>query len=615
MLSSRGETYAKAGLADGYLRPREPYNKGTKEGIVSFGNAENFLMQDILLEYIRTKAFQHLDNASLTYHEGPFGPKRLREAMAKLIIKYFHPAIPISPDHVLFTSGITSLNAMYAMCLTDPGDGILLGQPIYGSFNGDLQVPSGCQLIYTPFHEDDPFGRNAVEHYEETFLQAREKGVSIKALLICNPHNPLGRCYPRDTLEALMQFCQKYQIHLISDEIYALSVYEEDPSSGFVSILSIDPAPLGVDPAIIHVLYGMSKDFAAAGLRLGCLISRNQKFMHAALSISRFHWPSEISCSIATTLLEDHEFIDSFLRKSRERLRSQRDFAVQILDEAGIPYARGCNAGFFLWIDLSKCLNARIVDTQEEWAAELDLSQQLQEIGVEMSSGYAYHNETAGWFRVIFSVEREILEEGLSRQLALPKMYTLPPLPYAYEALEPVISAEIMTLHHQKHHQTYINNLNAALSAQQAATTSNDIPALLALQQKIKFNGGGHINHSLFWRNLAPAGSAETNINAVAPNIKASIEVKWGSVDNFINDFKQTLLGIQGSGWGWLIVKQGPAEKKTRSLEIVTTKDQDSVVAPDESVVPLFGVDMWEHAYYLQVSRSLKSSLEGLQLI
>lgn len=158
-----------------------------------------------------------------------------------------------------------------------------------------------------------------------------------------------------------------------------------------------------------------------------------------------------------------------------------------------------------------------------------------------------------------------------------------------------------MTLHHQKHHQTYINNLNAALSAQKAATASNDIPTLLALQQKIKFNGGGHINHSLFWRNLAPATSANTNIDTVAPTIKAAIEAKWGSVDNFINDFKQTLLGIQGSGWGWLIAKKAPSEKNTRSLEIVTTKDQDSVVTPEESVVPLFGVDMWEHAYYLQV--------------
>jgi superoxide dismutase, Fe-Mn family len=162
-----------------------------------------------------------------------------------------------------------------------------------------------------------------------------------------------------------------------------------------------------------------------------------------------------------------------------------------------------------------------------------------------------------------------------------------------------VISKEIMTLHHQKHHQTYINNLNSALSAQRTASTANDIPTLLSLQQKIKFNGGGHINHSLFWRNLAPPGTAETDIDAVASDLKAAIDEQWGSVDQFINEFKQVLLGIQGSGWGWLVVKK---EETRRSLEIVTTKDQDPVVTPDDSVVPLFGVDMWEHAYYLQVS-------------
>lgn len=166
-----------------------------------------------------------------------------------------------------------------------------------------------------------------------------------------------------------------------------------------------------------------------------------------------------------------------------------------------------------------------------------------------------------------------------------------------------------MTLHHQKHHQTYITNLNAALSAQQAATTSNDIPALLALQQKIKFNGGGYINHSLFWRNLAPAGSPETDFDAVALDVKAAIVAKWDHVEQFIDDFTQTLLSIQGSGWGWLVVKQGPGDNMTRSLEIVTTKDQDSVVTPDDSVVPLFGVDMWEHAYYLQVSSFTKNSI------
>jgi 1-aminocyclopropane-1-carboxylate synthase len=184
---------------------------------------------------------------------------------------------------------VTSLNAICALSLTDPTDGILLSQPIYGSFSGDLRLPSSCQLVYTPFHGDDPFSVAAVARYEETFLRARdEKGVRIRALLICNPHNPLGRCYTRETLQALLQFCQKYQIHLVSDEVYALSVYgndARDPTGGFVSVLSIDVASLGVDPGLVHVLYGMSKDFAAAGLRLGCLISRNQRLLQAALSM------------------------------------------------------------------------------------------------------------------------------------------------------------------------------------------------------------------------------------------------------------------------------------------------------------------------------------------
>jgi xeroderma pigmentosum group C-complementing protein len=163
-------------------------------------------------------------------------------------------------------------------------------------------------------------------------------------------------------LEAFLRFCQKYQIHLISDEVYALSVYDDD-DSGFISILSINPADIGVDPALIHVLYGMSKDFAAAGLRLGCLISQNQRFLQAVLSIryvtsvkthslysamisltarsSRFHWPSNISCSIATAILEDQKFIETFLQRSRRLLRSHRDLATKALEEAGIPYAPG----------------------------------------------------------------------------------------------------------------------------------------------------------------------------------------------------------------------------------------------------------------------------------
>jgi len=151
-----------------------------------------------------------------------------------------------------------------------------------------------------------------------------------------------------------------------------------------------------------------------------------------------------------------------------------------------------------------------------------------------------------------------------------------------------------MELHHSKHHQAYVTNLNNALQAHVTAVTSNDIAGQIALQQTIKFNGGGHINHSLFWLNLAPAMSDDAKPEA-APSLVAEIEKTWGSFDGFKKAFSAALLGIQGSGWGWLV-------KDGSSLRIVTTKDQDPPVGGEK---PVFGVDMWEHAYYLQVCRQI----------
>ncbi|OJD36912.1 superoxide dismutase [Diplodia corticola] len=172
--------------------------------------------------------------------------------------------------------------------------------------------------------------------------------------------------------------------------------------------------------------------------------------------------------------------------------------------------------------------------------------------------------------------------------------YSLPPLPYGYDALEPAISRQIMELHHSKHHQTYITNLNAALATYATATAAGDIPTQLGLQQALKFNGGGHINHSLFWENLAPANSSDVKLATAAPKLAERIAETWGAEEKFKEAFAKALLGIQGSGWGWLVKMEGEGGR----LAIVTTKDQDPVVGPGE--VPIFGVDMWEHAYYLQ---------------
>ncbi|KAH6850465.1 Manganese/iron superoxide dismutase [Chaetomium sp. MPI-CAGE-AT-0009] len=202
----------------------------------------------------------------------------------------------------------------------------------------------------------------------------------------------------------------------------------------------------------------------------------------------------------------------------------------------------------------------------------------------------------------------DITTDTSNTTLNLAKMgltaYTLPALPYSYDALEPHISAQIMELHHSKHHQAYVTNLNKALESHVAAVASDDVAGQIALQQVIKFNGGGHINHSLFWKNLAPAGSAEANLDR-ASGLVAEIEKTWGSFDAFKKAFSAALLGLQGSGWGWLVKEAGNGA----GLRILTTKDQDPVVGGD---VPIFGVDMWEHAYYLQYLNGKAAYVENI---
>jgi len=168
--------------------------------------------------------------------------------------------------------------------------------------------------------------------------------------------------------------------------------------------------------------------------------------------------------------------------------------------------------------------------------------------------------------------------------------HTLPPLSYPYEGLEPFISREIMTLHHTKHHQTYVNALNAAELAYAKAQTPKE---RIALQAALKFNGGGHINHSLFWKNLAPSSKESKGHGGDLKSgaLKDAIVQKWGSVDIFIKEFNTATAGIQGSGWGWLGYSYA-----NKSLEVVTTANQDPLITH----TPIIGVDIWEHAFYLQ---------------
>jgi Fe-Mn family superoxide dismutase len=171
--------------------------------------------------------------------------------------------------------------------------------------------------------------------------------------------------------------------------------------------------------------------------------------------------------------------------------------------------------------------------------------------------------------------------------------FTLPPLPYSYDALEPYIDARTMEIHHNRHHAAFVANLNRAVAEfPDAATMSVDdmLKNLNAIPEKIRTtvrnNGGGHINHSLFWDVLKADGGEPSG------DLATAINSTFGSFDTFKENFTRASLGIFGSGWAWLVI--GP----NRQLSIVTTPNQDSPVMQGQQ--PVLGLDMWEHAFYLK---------------
>ncbi len=170
--------------------------------------------------------------------------------------------------------------------------------------------------------------------------------------------------------------------------------------------------------------------------------------------------------------------------------------------------------------------------------------------------------------------------------------FEVPPLPYAYDALEPHIDAQTMTLHHDKHHQAYVDKLNGAVEGTEwAAKSIEEIVANLGSlpadkQAAVRNNGGGHLNHTMFWESMSPDGGG-----APDGDLAAAIDAAFGSFDAFKEQFEAAGATRFGSGWAWLVVDGG-------ALKVTSTANQDNPISDGQT--PLLGNDVWEHAYYLK---------------
>ncbi|KAK6814574.1 Aminotransferase class I and II [Aspergillus parasiticus SU-1] len=380
------------------------------DGIVNLGLAENALLHPELVDFINS---QRLDSPhALTYGDGFSGSKSLHKALCRFLNRQFRPRVLLEPTAMVVTAGASNAVECCAWSLFESGDYVLMGRPYWTTFQHLFGTRAGVNVLEVSFGSIDPFGAEASELYDQACIRARDEGKRVKGILLCSPNNPLGQCYPREVLESVMKVCRKHNLHLISDEIYGLSTWDNpqmEHGVRFTSVLSLEVEKL-MDPSMVHVVWGMSKDFGATGLRIGCLISQgNPAFLAAAEGISLFNFPSSLADRVATALLMNDEYVDNLVALNRHRLTDSYRYVTEFLRGHQIPFHES-NAALFVWINLAAAVRSPCRSDDEILA-------KLRAKKVYITSGQTYASEEAGWFRLVIAHPREVLEEGLRRMI------------------------------------------------------------------------------------------------------------------------------------------------------------------------------------------------------
>ncbi|XP_062317926.1 1-aminocyclopropane-1-carboxylate synthase-like protein 1 [Osmerus eperlanus] len=411
-LSRRGNTIRQHQgiLQEGYTQYHADKHHDTDNpgGIINMGTSENKLCYDLLHKRLAQSDMQHMDAALLQYPDWK-GHRFLREEVARFLTHYCHPPSPLKADRVVVMNGCGSLFSSIAAVICDPEDAMLIPTPFYGVITEDLHLYSGVRLFHVPL-DCEPSGLGGrpfqltASHLEKALTNAKREGVNIRAVILVNPHNPLAEVYSPQEMRAFLEFAKKHKLHAIVDEVYMLTVF--DDSVPFHSVLSLDSLP---DPQRTHVMWGTSKDFAMAGMRVGTLYTQNQDLVEALDQMGAFHGvPGPIQHQVAQ-LLQDRDWVSGeFLPETRRRLQAAHSYVARQLQGLGVPYLHR-SAGFYIWADLRKYLR------EASFAEELSLWRCFLRHKVVLSCGQAFSCSTPGWFRIVFTQQQRHLQLGMER--------------------------------------------------------------------------------------------------------------------------------------------------------------------------------------------------------
>ncbi|EOB07669.1 1-aminocyclopropane-1-carboxylate synthase-like protein 1, partial [Anas platyrhynchos] len=376
-------------LADPFDRERNP------EGVLNLGTSENTLCFDLIEERLTRPDMNYLQPDLFQYSDAQ-GIRSFREEIAKFLTDYARAAKELNPENITVMNGCCAVFATLSTVLCDPGDGYLIPAPYYGGINSKMWLYGELQPVHVPLfsevtdEESHPF-QLTVEKLEAALQRAKKQGIRVRALILINPHNPLGDIYPAQLLKECLDFAHRYELHVIMDEIYMLSVYDDIT---FTSVLSLESLP---DPERTHFMWGFSKDFGMCGIRVGVLHTTNHEIQKAVNQLAVFHsCPGPVQ-HVLSQFLKDRDWMDNvFFPTNKKRLKEAQKLLVDGLADIGVPVLKS-SGGLYVWADFRKFLKSQTFE------AELELWQKLLDKKLLISPGKAFCCYEPGWFRLVFS--------------------------------------------------------------------------------------------------------------------------------------------------------------------------------------------------------------------
>ena len=400
-LSARGQALVDSPAMPTYLlehfqRSERPYHPvDAPDGYIPMCVAENALVWDLFEPKVngsRGAPHQVMKYADMV------GTLEFRTTLARFMS---HNILgrKVAPEHLAVLAGAGSVLEILFYVLANPGDGVMVPTPSYAGFWMDLEVRDELNIVTVAGDAEREFRVTPAQLDAAMDASAHP----IRALLFTSPNNPIGVVYSREELEEILAWGERRGVHVVFDEVYALSTFGSD---AFVSAASLRES-LG-DHA--HVVWAFSKDFAASGLRAGVLVTENEAVMAGVNSLAYWSACSGDTLHLLQTCLADDAWCLTYITTMRTRLAEAHRTVVTALDVASIPYVPS-GAAFFVLVDLRAWLSAPTVEAEDVLWRHL-----LNEANLNLTPGVALRSDQPGWFRLCFaSVSPEALAVGMGR--------------------------------------------------------------------------------------------------------------------------------------------------------------------------------------------------------